>query len=115
MNISGDRFEFVLYLNSPVLRIQQICTNEILFPDAPVVTGFLSIPAMCKFVPLLVLLSLFKVFHFSCFNSFQAIARYTGQENGVLFLQGRISLKNWSYRPFLRESATPFKSTCLLI
>jgi hypothetical protein len=33
----------------------------------------------------------------------------------VLFLQGHISLKNWTYCPVLRESATPFKSTCLPI
>jgi hypothetical protein len=34
---------------------------------------------------------------------------------GVLFLQGHISLKNWTYCPILRESATPYKRTCLLI
>jgi hypothetical protein len=33
---------------------------------------------------------------------------------GVLFLRGHISLKNWTYCPVLRVSATPFKSTCLL-
>jgi hypothetical protein len=30
-------------------------------------------------------------------------------------LRGHISLKNWTYCPLLRESASPFKSTCLLI
>jgi hypothetical protein len=34
---------------------------------------------------------------------------------GVIFLRGHISLKNWTYCPVLRESATPFKRTCLLI
>jgi hypothetical protein len=34
---------------------------------------------------------------------------------GVLFLRGHISIKNWTYCPLLRESATPFKSTCLFI
>jgi hypothetical protein len=34
---------------------------------------------------------------------------------GFLFLRGHISLKNWSYRPILRASTSPFKSTCLLI
>jgi hypothetical protein len=34
---------------------------------------------------------------------------------GLLFLRGHISLKNWSYRPLLRASTSPFKSTCLLI
>jgi hypothetical protein len=34
---------------------------------------------------------------------------------GLLFLRGHISLKNWTYCPVLRVSATPFKSTCLLI
>jgi hypothetical protein len=33
---------------------------------------------------------------------------------GVLFLRGHISLKNRSYRPRLRASTSPFKSTCLL-
>jgi hypothetical protein len=32
---------------------------------------------------------------------------------GVLFLRGCFSLKNWTYCPVLRVSATPFKSTCL--
>jgi hypothetical protein len=48
-------------------------------------------------------------------NGFQAIVPLTGQEKGVLFLRGCISLKNWSYRPLLRASTSPFKSTCLLI
>jgi hypothetical protein len=34
---------------------------------------------------------------------------------GVLFLRGHISLKNRSYRPLLRASTSPFKSTCLFI
>jgi hypothetical protein len=34
---------------------------------------------------------------------------------GILFLRGHISLKNWTYSPLLRGSASPFKSTCLLI
>jgi hypothetical protein len=34
---------------------------------------------------------------------------------GVLFLRGHISLKNRSYRPLLRASTSPFKSTSLLI
>jgi hypothetical protein len=34
---------------------------------------------------------------------------------GFLFLRGHISLKNRSYRPLLRASTSPFKSTCLLI
>jgi hypothetical protein len=34
---------------------------------------------------------------------------------GVLFLRGYISLKNQTYCPLLRESATPFNRTCLLI
>jgi hypothetical protein len=33
----------------------------------------------------------------------------------VLFLRGHISLKNRSYRPLLRASTSPFKSTCLFI
>jgi hypothetical protein len=48
------------------------------------------------------------------FNSFGAIAPYMGQKRGP-FLQGCISLKNRSYRPLLRDSTSPFKSTCLLI
>jgi hypothetical protein len=38
-----------------------------------------------------------------------------GQEKGVLFLRGCISLKNRSYCPLLGASTSPFKSTCLLI
>jgi hypothetical protein len=34
---------------------------------------------------------------------------------GFLLLRGHISLKNRSYRPLLRASTSPFKSTCLLI
>jgi hypothetical protein len=34
---------------------------------------------------------------------------------GFLFLRGHISLKNRSYRPLLRASTSPFKSTSLLI
>jgi hypothetical protein len=34
---------------------------------------------------------------------------------GVHFLSGCFSLKNRSYRPLLRASTSPFKSTCLLI
>jgi hypothetical protein len=34
---------------------------------------------------------------------------------GVLFLGGHISLKNRTYCPIVRESATPYKRTCLLI
>jgi hypothetical protein len=34
---------------------------------------------------------------------------------GFLFFQGHIFLKNRSYRPLLRASTSPFKSTCLLI
>jgi hypothetical protein len=48
-------------------------------------------------------------------NSFQAIVPLTGQEKGVLFLRGHISLKTWSFRPLLRDSTSHFKSTCLLI
>jgi hypothetical protein len=33
---------------------------------------------------------------------------------GFLFFRGHISLKNRSYRPLLRASTSPFKSTCLL-
>jgi hypothetical protein len=47
-------------------------------------------------------------------NSFQAIVLLTGQEKGVLFLRGHISLKNWSFRPLLRDSTSHFKSSCLL-
>jgi hypothetical protein len=46
-------------------------------------------------------------------NSFGAIAPYMGQKRGT-FLRECISLKNWSYRPLLRDSTSPFKSTCLL-
>jgi hypothetical protein len=48
------------------------------------------------------------------FNSFQAIVPLTGQEKGVLLLRECTSLKNRSYRPLLRASTSPFKSTCLL-
>jgi hypothetical protein len=34
---------------------------------------------------------------------------------GPYYLEGHISLKKWTYYPLLRESATPFKSTCSLI
>jgi hypothetical protein len=34
---------------------------------------------------------------------------------GVIFLQGHISLKNWTYCPVLRDSTSPFKGTYLLI
>jgi hypothetical protein len=34
---------------------------------------------------------------------------------GVLFLRGHISLKNRTYIPLLRDSTSPYKSTCLLI
>jgi hypothetical protein len=34
---------------------------------------------------------------------------------GVLFLRGSFSLKNWFYRPLLRDSTSPFKGTCLFI
>jgi hypothetical protein len=55
------------------------------------------------------------VYFVSGVNSFQAIVPLTGQEKGVLFLGGCISLKNRSCCPLLRASTSPFKSTCLLI
>jgi hypothetical protein len=42
-------------------------------------------------------------------------SKLVGMDFRVLFLQGCISLKNWSYCPLLRDSTSPFKSTCLLI
>jgi hypothetical protein len=52
----------------------------------------------------------------SClFNRIHAMAVYVRPLFGVLFLQGRFSLKNRSYCPLLRASTSPFKSTCLFI
>jgi hypothetical protein len=48
-------------------------------------------------------------------NRIQAIVPISALYFWVLFLRGHISLKNWTYFPLLRESATPFKSTCFLI
>jgi hypothetical protein len=48
-------------------------------------------------------------------NSFQVMAVTLRPIFGVLFLRGSISLKNWSYRPLLRDSTSPFKGTCLFI
>jgi hypothetical protein len=50
-----------------------------------------------------------------CTNRIPVIASILGQRKGVLFSRGCISLKNWSYRPLLRDSTSPFKRTCLLI
>jgi hypothetical protein len=47
-------------------------------------------------------------------TGFRLLPQYWGRKNGVLFLRCCISLKNWSYRPLLRDSTSPFKSTCLL-
>jgi hypothetical protein len=48
-------------------------------------------------------------------NRIPVITPILGTDFRVLFLRGCISLKNWSYRPLLRDSTSPFKSTCLLI
>jgi hypothetical protein len=47
-------------------------------------------------------------------NRIQAMVPLTAPLFGVIFLRGYISVKNRTYCPLLRESATPFKSTCLL-
>jgi hypothetical protein len=49
------------------------------------------------------------------FNRILVIAPILGQRKRGPFSRGCISLKNWSYRPLLRECTSPFKSTCLLI
>jgi hypothetical protein len=46
-------------------------------------------------------------------TAFKLLPGISGRKRGP-FLRGHISLKNWTYCPLLRESATPFKSTCLL-
>jgi hypothetical protein len=56
-----------------------------------------------------------KYFSSKCINSFHVMAPILAPLLGVLFLQGHISLKNWTYCPVLRVRATPFNSTCLLI
>jgi hypothetical protein len=48
-------------------------------------------------------------------NRIPAMAVYIRPLFGVIFLQGHISLKNWTYCPVLRDSTSPFKGTCLLI
>jgi hypothetical protein len=48
-------------------------------------------------------------------NRIPVITQILGTDFRVLFLRGCISLKNWSYRPLLRDSTSPFKSACLLI
>ena len=48
-------------------------------------------------------------------NRIPAIVPLAALNFGVYFSEGHISLKKWTYCPLLRESATPFKSTCLLI
>jgi hypothetical protein len=48
-------------------------------------------------------------------NRIQAMVPLTATLFGVFFLRGHISLKNWTYWPLLRESATPYQRTCLLI
>jgi hypothetical protein len=48
-------------------------------------------------------------------NRIQAMVPLMAPLFGVIFLRGHIFLKNWTYCPLLRESASPFKSTCLLI
>jgi hypothetical protein len=52
--------------------------------------------------------------HHTHLTAFKLLPNISGRKRD-LFLRGRISLKNWSYCPLLRERATPFKSTCLLI
>jgi hypothetical protein len=47
-------------------------------------------------------------------NSFQAMVPLTAPLFGVIFLRGHIFIKNWTYCPVLRDSTSPFKSTCLL-
>jgi hypothetical protein len=49
------------------------------------------------------------------FNRIPVITPILGTDFRVLFLQGCISLKNWSNCPLLRDNTSPFKSTCLLI
>jgi hypothetical protein len=48
-------------------------------------------------------------------NRIQAMVPLTAPLFGAIFLRGHISVKNRTYCPLLRKSATPFKSTCLLI
>jgi hypothetical protein len=56
---------------------------------------------------------------YAVFNRILVITPILGSilshEKRVLFLRGCISLKNRSYCPLLRDSTSPFKSTCLLI
>jgi hypothetical protein len=49
------------------------------------------------------------------FNRTPAMMPLVALYFGVYYSEGHISLKNWTYCPLLRESATPFKSTCFLI
>jgi hypothetical protein len=48
-------------------------------------------------------------------NSFHVMAPILALLLGLLFLRGHIFLKNWSYRPLLRASTSPFNGTCLFI
>jgi hypothetical protein len=47
-------------------------------------------------------------------NSFHVMAPILAPLLGVLFLRGHIFLKNRTYSPLFRQSATPFQRTCLL-
>jgi hypothetical protein len=51
----------------------------------------------------------------SSINRIPVITPILGTDFRVIFLRGCISLKNWSYRPLLRDSTSLFKRTCLLI
>jgi hypothetical protein len=56
-----------------------------------------------------------KIISFDVVNRIPVITPILGTDFRVLFLRGCISLKHWSYRPLLRDSTSPLKSTCLLI
>jgi hypothetical protein len=54
-------------------------------------------------------------FFYSLINRIPVMAVILRPLFGVLFLRGHISLKKRTYCPVMRESANPFKSTCLHI
>jgi hypothetical protein len=58
---------------------------------------------------------LFHLFYRVYFASEKHATRTSKTPYMGSFLRGHISIKNWTYCPVLRESATPFKRTCLLI
>jgi hypothetical protein len=45
---------------------------------------------------------------------FRLLPQYWGRILGSFFYRAVSPFKNWSYRPLLRDSTSPFKRTCLL-